>query len=220
VFVNTRDRSESSGVSSGSLQARVLSTFLNELDGITGQHYGPGDGIMVLAACSTLDGLDEALLRCGRLQHHVYLGLPTRSDIEAILSRRLRIMSSPTVAAGETGRDTVVEQTGTRTIPCSGDVSVVAIAEKLMSCKPCGADADGVCRKAVFAAIRRHIASSSALPPSSGNPAGDSPIALLRTVTADDFAVALAEMCPAPAANAFKFDSPQFVWTGSTKFSF
>ena len=56
--------------SHGSLQNRVLSTFLNELDGISVSSNEVGksvedSAVFVLAACKDLSNLDEALIRPG-----------------------------------------------------------------------------------------------------------------------------------------------------------
>mmetsp|Transcript_37359 Transcript_37359/g.69589 ORF Transcript_37359/g.69589 Transcript_37359/m.69589 type:complete len:292 (+) Transcript_37359:1-876(+) len=72
-----------------SVMARVLSTFLNELDGISSP--GSVDGmesefnVFVLAASEDLTNLDQALLRPGRLSYHIKLGLPTPKDIDELL---------------------------------------------------------------------------------------------------------------------------------------
>lgn len=47
------------------LHGRVLSTFLNELDGVVAQEAGFENTVMVLAACGDIAALDEALLRPG-----------------------------------------------------------------------------------------------------------------------------------------------------------
>ena len=95
------DRSES-GDGESSVMARVLSTFLNELDGISSLgsnnnvNGAGGKGkkdfesesefnVFVLAASESLTNLDQALLRPGRLSHHVMLGLPTKQDIGDLL---------------------------------------------------------------------------------------------------------------------------------------
>lgn len=55
----------------------MLSTFLNELDGIStssgGANISTGD-ILVIVACLNVGNLDAALVRPGRLQHHFDLG--------------------------------------------------------------------------------------------------------------------------------------------------
>ena len=47
------------------VQSRILTTLLNEMDGIT--NAGGKQGILVVAATNRLDAIDAALLRPGRL---------------------------------------------------------------------------------------------------------------------------------------------------------
>lgn len=62
------------GVSS-SVESRLLTTMLNEMDGVkTGEDK---HGVVVLAATNRLDALDPALLRPGRLQEQVFLNIPS-----------------------------------------------------------------------------------------------------------------------------------------------
>lgn len=69
------------GATSNGLHGRILSTFLNELDGIlgTGDGVGVGNGdaavdstartegcrVLVIVACQDISSLDEALVRPG-----------------------------------------------------------------------------------------------------------------------------------------------------------
>ena len=67
----------------------VLTTLLNELDGIEALR-----GVFVLAATNQPQILDAALLRPGRLESSLYVGLPdcsTRSEIIAIETRQMCI---------------------------------------------------------------------------------------------------------------------------------
>jgi SpoVK/Ycf46/Vps4 family AAA+-type ATPase len=62
--------SHSMSATSGNIGNRILSTFLNELDGVTGernhQYVISNDSqVFVIAACSSLELLDEALIRPG-----------------------------------------------------------------------------------------------------------------------------------------------------------
>ena len=65
------------GPGSGGVYARVLSTLLNEMDGVSGQQ----EGLLVLAATNRRDAVDEALLRPGRLQESVLVTFP-RPDLD------------------------------------------------------------------------------------------------------------------------------------------
>lgn len=134
VLACRRGRGEGGGDTG--LQGRVLSTFLNELDGVSG---GAGTGgevsdILVVVACSDLEQLDEALLRPGRLQHHVHLGAPRQADIAAMLTKRLGDLQA-------------------RGASCHG-IDLDAVLASFMPCRPRGADVDALLRAAVFSALR------------------------------------------------------------------
>jgi SpoVK/Ycf46/Vps4 family AAA+-type ATPase len=74
--------------------ARVLSTFLNELDGVTSASLlSPSSSpsspnalnrVFVVAACSDAQTLDKALLRPGRLSHQITLFPPSRHDLREL----------------------------------------------------------------------------------------------------------------------------------------
>ena len=76
---------------------RILSTFLNELDGVSkfqdysdeGQEDGEDRRVVVVVATPSLQCLDEALLRPGRLQLHVELPSLAVKDTVALLDKRL-----------------------------------------------------------------------------------------------------------------------------------
>jgi SpoVK/Ycf46/Vps4 family AAA+-type ATPase len=94
-------------------------------------------GIIVLAACTDITVLDDALLRPGRLEHHIRLDLPNRSDIKDILAARLKKLT------------------------CSDDVCVDDLADILISkldSQVTGADVENVCRRALMSRIREHLA--------------------------------------------------------------
>lgn len=62
-------RSNEFGVSSGdAVQERILSTILNEMDGITAS-----GNVLVVGATNRKDLIDEALLRPGRFDKHIYV---------------------------------------------------------------------------------------------------------------------------------------------------
>jgi peroxin-1 len=68
---------------------RVVNQFLTALDGVEGL-----DGVYVLAATSRPDLIDPALLRPGRLDRCIFIGVPTieeRIDIIKTLSRNLNM---------------------------------------------------------------------------------------------------------------------------------
>ncbi|ORZ41221.1 P-loop containing nucleoside triphosphate hydrolase protein [Catenaria anguillulae PL171] len=73
-------RSFSTSTSSSSVNERVLSTLLNEMDGVS-----TGDGVVVVGCTSRPWDMDDALLRPGRLDRLVYVGLPKEVDRLAVL---------------------------------------------------------------------------------------------------------------------------------------
>ena len=65
-----------------SVEARVLSTFLNKMDGVDGSAE---DGVLVLGATNRPGALDAALLRPGRFDQVVYVPQPDVAGRKAIL---------------------------------------------------------------------------------------------------------------------------------------
>ena len=75
----------------------VLTTILNEMDGIEARQ-----GVFVLAATNRPDMLDPALLRPGRLDSAVYVGLPdyqARFEIVAIETRKMDVEQNFDIAS-------------------------------------------------------------------------------------------------------------------------
>jgi len=66
------------------VMSRILSTLLNEIDGIT--HI---QNVLVFACTNRIASVDPALLRSGRLEEHIELRLPTQLDAKQILGNSL-----------------------------------------------------------------------------------------------------------------------------------
>ncbi|CBN76578.1 cell division control protein [Ectocarpus siliculosus] len=84
---------------------RILSTLLVEMDGVMSES---GGHVVVLAATNDIDRLDPALLRPGRLDRRVHLGVPDSASRAAIFLQRLRGMPlrmEEEVEGGGDGRD-------------------------------------------------------------------------------------------------------------------
>lgn len=64
---------------------RVVNTFLTELDGLTSD-----DGIYVIAATNRPDIIDKAMLRPGRLEQLLHVGLPGQDERVEILTALIR----------------------------------------------------------------------------------------------------------------------------------
>ena len=76
---NRKDDAASANVTS-----RVLTTFLNEMDGISSSENAIGS-VLAVACTNQLEALDSALLRPGRLDEHVFLEMPVISDVHLVL---------------------------------------------------------------------------------------------------------------------------------------
>lgn len=79
--IGTSRNAEDDG--SSGVERRVLGSLLTELDGVTGGQ------LFVLACASDIKKLDAALVRPGRLDHILEIGLPQASDRRAILEEFL-----------------------------------------------------------------------------------------------------------------------------------
>ncbi len=84
VFIDELDsvgRKRGAGLGGGhDEREQTLNQLLSEMDG-----FEPNEGVVVMAATNRPDILDPALLRPGRFDRQVTMGLPTREDREAIL---------------------------------------------------------------------------------------------------------------------------------------
>ncbi|KAJ2212455.1 hypothetical protein EV179_004637 [Coemansia sp. RSA 487] len=64
----------------GGPELRILSTLLNEMDGIHGTSR-----VVVVGCTNKISQIDDAILRPGRFDQHIEVGLPTESDRMGIL---------------------------------------------------------------------------------------------------------------------------------------
>lgn len=122
---SSRGSEKSSGVSD-----RVLAQLLTELDGLE-KH----NDVLLLAATNRPDQLDTALLRPGRLDRAIYVGLPCFATRCAIIKMRTKRM---VLACGD-----IVEKLIERTEGYSG-AEIVA-----------------VCRHAALLAMRENVATTT-----------------------------------------------------------
>ena len=113
IFVDEIDavgRKRGSGMGGGhDEREQTLNQILVEMDG-----FEQGQNVIVLAATNRADVLDAALLRPGRFDRRVNIGLPDRKDREAILkvhfekkplAKNVDIDSLAAKAAGSSGAD-------------------------------------------------------------------------------------------------------------------
>ncbi len=88
-------------------EIQVVNALLSELDGVEGR-----EGVVILAACNHPELLDSALVRSGRLDRHIRVGLPDRDALERILREHLgealpatNLHAASVAAVGMTGAD-------------------------------------------------------------------------------------------------------------------
>ncbi|KAF1319349.1 Cell division cycle protein 48, partial [Globisporangium splendens] len=129
-----------------SVYARILSTFLNEMDGIgaatSSKSTSSSGEILVIAATNRIDALDAALIRPGRIDKMIEIGFPTETDKEAILAHY------------------------TRKMPLDADVAISTLAARPTGYEPwnrpfTGADLAAVCKDAAFRALREDLEASA-----------------------------------------------------------
>ena len=128
----------------GSVNSRVLATFLNEMDGVGLKEKGSGEGppvVVVVGISRQREDLDEALLRPGRFEKAVDLGPLEEADLESVVEAHLSMKDLSSSLSFSSFTDMI--KTGTMNMPLYP--SQVAL----------------VCREAVSQARRRHHTAGS-----------------------------------------------------------
>jgi AAA family ATPase len=140
----------------GGASARLLSQLLTELDGIEALRR-----VVIVGATNRPDLLDPALLRPGRLDRLVCIGLPDRAarcEIAALHLRKMPHAAPAAAATGESAADEVKQAD-----PAGGDqeeeeekeegggVSAARIADHTRGYS--GAEVVAICREAALAAL-------------------------------------------------------------------
>ena len=120
-IASTRGLNSDSGVTQ-----RVVNQLLTEMDGMEELH-----DISVIAATNRVDIIDPALLRPGRFDRHVEVGLP---DLESRIA---------------------IFKVHTKDIPLASDVDIEQLAKKTEGYV--GADIEAVCREAVMLTLREDM---------------------------------------------------------------
>ena len=127
-------------------EARVLSTFLNEMDGVDGSI---SDGVLLLGATNRPSTIDAALLRPGRFDRVIYVPPPDRNGRRAILESQC-----------ENWNAQALEPTDNY---CKVDVDY--LSSDAVSGLMTGAEIVGACRDAAMLAVKEILS----LYPVSGN---------------------------------------------------
>jgi len=151
---------------SGGVMDRVVSQLLAELDGV----QGGGEDLFVIGASNRPDLIDAALLRPGRFDKLLYVG------IAADVTSRVRILEALT-----------------RKFEMAPGVDLAAVAAL---CPPqfTGADLYALCADAWMVSARRALMEAGFTP--GGEAAGEGEPTPVAVVRAGDFSAALAQLTP------------------------
>lgn len=117
----------SEGGETTDVMSRLLSTLLNEMDGVSS---GQASRVLVVACTNRLEALDAALLRPGRLEEHIPLEKPTLDDAQEMVCLCLS------------------------RAPLDTSLDLDSVAAVLVDKSASGAVIEGTCREAVFQALR------------------------------------------------------------------
>ena len=135
---------------SGGAEDRLLSQLLIELDGVKAASDAP---VMVIAASARPDCIDAALLRPGRLDHHVLVPPPTRAARRLLLARLMTVHHANVDEASQGARDASALDPG-------GD-STALLDEMADSTDGWSlADVQNLCREAGMHALRAAVAAA------------------------------------------------------------
>lgn len=113
---------------SNSAEIRVMSTFLNEMDGVDASGT---DGVLVLGATNRPETLDVALLRPGRFDKVIYVPPPDYEGRRSILSKQCQNWN------------------------CFRQMDLDKLASNAVTGSMTGAEIVGACRHAVLLSVRR-----------------------------------------------------------------
>jgi len=119
---------------SGGVSDRVISQLLTEMDGIAprGDLKDKGKTVIVVAATNRPDNIDPAILRPGRMDRVIYIGLPEVEERRAILTIALR--GTPNTVTPEELEDlaqALEGYTGAEIVSLCREASYIALEEDL-----------------------------------------------------------------------------------------
>lgn len=141
ALATNRENGDDNNDGGGDLYSRLLSTLLNEMDGVNTKLsgddseegiHGGNNNILVIGTTNRIHAIDAALLRPGRFEKHILLEKPSINDIHDILMLYLS------------------------KAPIHGDVNMNELVQLLHGMNMSGADIKGFCSETCLLAIRRY----------------------------------------------------------------
>lgn len=152
-IIGGEDEGSGHGMGRGSsAEARVLSTFLNEMDGVDGSVE---DGVLVLGATNRPGTLDAALLRPGRFDRVIYVPPPDECGRKDILRMECSKWYESVVNAKEEDSQKVDDST----IDDYFNLSLLATND--ITGWMTGAELVGACRETAVSVMRNTLMSQS-----------------------------------------------------------
>jgi SpoVK/Ycf46/Vps4 family AAA+-type ATPase len=144
-----------------SAEARVLSTFLNEMDGVDGSVE---DGVLVLGATNRPGMLDAALLRPGRFDRVIYVPPPDKVGRKKILLMECKKWHA-SLHAYSTPKDAMESSTCDSIPPTNTEdtFNLDMLASDEISGSMTGAELVGACREAAVQVMQSILESSADL---------------------------------------------------------
>ncbi|CBH11878.1 AAA ATPase, putative [Trypanosoma brucei gambiense DAL972] len=131
----------------GGVADRVISQFLTELDGLPAALNEGTDALVFVAATNRPDNIDPAVLRPGRIDRKVYVGLPDINERKMIASIQFRnIPLSPELDA---------DYVAARTEGYTGAEVVAVIKEAAFQCVTAGVKSPYISTENVDAALQK-----------------------------------------------------------------
>jgi transitional endoplasmic reticulum ATPase len=92
IFIDEFDSVAKDRKESGTSSHNIINQFLSELDGIDSSK---NQQIFVVITTNHLEALDKALIRAGRFDRHIYVGLPSAQDRTEIADKLLERYTAP-----------------------------------------------------------------------------------------------------------------------------
>ncbi|KAI9294773.1 AAA-domain-containing protein [Neoconidiobolus thromboides FSU 785] len=115
-------------------QHRILTTFLTEMDGVYSISQSLKDLIIIIGLTNNLKNIDNAILRQGRIGHHIYFNLPDFNQRYQILMNEIQKIQ----VVNKLNKD-----------------EIQLLAKNSENCS--NAELIGICREAVLMALRENI---------------------------------------------------------------
>ncbi|EPY21425.1 AAA family ATPase [Strigomonas culicis] len=118
---------------SGGVSDRVISQFLTELDGLPAAFSEKSNALIFVAATNRPDNIDGAVLRPGRIDRCVHVGLPTQSEREAIVAIQFRRMPTEAALTARFVAERTEGYTGAEVVAVVKEAAFTAISEDAMA---------------------------------------------------------------------------------------